>query len=134
VFLDEYISSTLVKVSDAHKVTLGNDYFIIKKKKFTAINNSLQLLISMWDTLHCNTKQGKTGNKQGNSVMKAGLSSKHYCFSITLTTITKFVQYLHVIESPSSRTPVESLGSFTVCTCDAMVQSSPEFSVGLMPF
>ena len=40
VFLDEYIYSTLVKVSDAYKVTLGNDYFIIKKKKFTAIDNS----------------------------------------------------------------------------------------------
>ena len=34
------IYSTLVKVSDAYKVTLGNDYFIIKKKKFTAIDNS----------------------------------------------------------------------------------------------
>ena len=40
VFLDEYIC-TLVKVSDAYKVTLGNDYFIINKKKFIAFDNSV---------------------------------------------------------------------------------------------
>ena len=30
--------------------------------------------------LHCNVKQGRIGNKQGNSVMKAVLSCKHYRF------------------------------------------------------
>ena len=28
--------------------------------------------------MHCNTEQGKTGGVQGNPVMKAGLSCKHY--------------------------------------------------------
>ena len=28
--------------------------------------------------LHCNAKQGRTGNKQGNSGMKTGLSCNHY--------------------------------------------------------
>ena len=59
------IYSTLVKVSDAHKVTLGNDYFIIKKKTFilsivlsktvTVTVLVLSMGISMWDTLQRQT-------------------------------------------------------------------------------
>ena len=32
-------------------VTLGKDYFIIKKKELYPINSTVQLLISMFDTL-----------------------------------------------------------------------------------
>ena len=34
--------------------------------------------------MHCNAKQGKTGSKQGHSMMKAGLSCKCYCFPLLI--------------------------------------------------